>query len=82
MLAYALMGSSPQLVVGLLKVGWVAEFLSKPIVTGFVIGLTVLVIMGEVPKLVGITAPQGATTGYRRCLGTSARSTRPPPRSG
>jgi SulP family sulfate permease len=102
MLAYALMGSSPQLVVGpvstvsvlsgsmvdslrplneaqaiaytvalalgaglvliaagLLRVGWLAEFLSKPIVTGFVIGLTLLVIVGEAPKLLGIPAPQG-----------------------
>ena len=30
-----------------------AEFLSKPIVTGFVLGLTVLVILNEVPHLLG-----------------------------
>lgn len=40
--------------LGLLKVGWVSEFLSKPIVTGFVFGLTVLVILGEIPKMVGV----------------------------
>lgn len=43
------------IVAGLLRVGWVAEFLSKPIVTGFVFGLTLLVILGEVPKMVGVT---------------------------
>ncbi|HET9647627.1 MAG TPA: SulP family inorganic anion transporter [Microlunatus sp.] len=37
-----------------LRIGWVAEFLSKPIVTGFVLGLTVLVILGELPALLGI----------------------------
>lgn len=42
-------------VAGLLRVGWVAEFLSKPIVTGFVFGLTLLVIIGEIPKMVGVT---------------------------
>ena len=36
------------------RIGWVAEFLSKPIVTGFVLGLTVLVILGELPSLLGI----------------------------
>ena len=43
--------------VGLLRVGWVAEFLSKPIVTGFVWGLTILVIVGEIPKMIGVPVP-------------------------
>ncbi len=46
-------------VAGLLRIGWVAEFLSKPIVTGFVLGLTVLIIVGEIPALIGIPTPQG-----------------------
>ena len=37
-----------------LRIGWVAEFLSKPIVTGFVLGLTLLVILGELPSMLGI----------------------------
>lgn len=48
------------LVAGALRVGWVAEFLSKPIVTGFVFGLTVLVVLGEAPKMLGIPAPSGS----------------------
>ena len=46
-------------VAGFLGIGWMAEFLSKPIVTGFVLGLTVLVILGEVPHLLGVATPQG-----------------------
>ena len=46
------------IVAGLLRVGWVAEFLSKPIVTGFVLGLTILIIVGEIPNLVGIPVAQ------------------------
>ena len=49
--------------LGLLKVGWVAEFLSKPIVTGFVFGLTVLVILGEVPKMVGVPVTSSGVLG-------------------
>jgi sulfate permease, SulP family len=44
---------------GFLRIGWVAEFLSKPIVTGFVLGLTILVILNEVPHLVGVPTPAG-----------------------
>ena len=40
-----------------LRIGWVAEFLSKPIVTGFVLGLTMLVILGELPQSAGHHRP-------------------------
>ena len=102
LLAYAVLGSSPQLIVGpastvaivsgslvadiardnpqdavaitsalavaaglvlvlagLLRISWLAEFLSKPIVTGFVLGLTVTIIIGEVPTLLGFPKPSG-----------------------
>src|SRR6476469_11254578 len=48
------------------RIGWVAEFLSKPIVTGFVLGLTVLVIIGELPNLTGIP---GWAASRRWCSG-------------
>src|SRR3954451_20409740 len=47
------------LLAGLLGIGCVAEFLSKPIVTGFVLGLTILVILGELPYLLGLPTPSG-----------------------
>ena len=40
-------------VAGVLRISWLAEFLSKPIVTGFVLGLTLTIIIGEVPTLLG-----------------------------
>ena len=57
--AIALAAGLVLVVAGLVRVGWVAEFLSKPIVTGFVLGLTVLVIVGELPNLLGIPVPPG-----------------------
>lgn len=102
LLAYAVLGSSPQLIVGpastvaivsgslvadiardnpqdavaitsalaiaagivlvlagLLRISWLAEFLSKPIVTGFVLGLTLTIIIGEIPTLLGFPKPSG-----------------------
>jgi sulfate permease, SulP family len=49
--------------VGLLRVGWIAEFLSKPIVTGFVFGLTLTIIVGELPALLGVPKPPGNLIG-------------------
>ncbi len=49
--------------VGLLRIAWVAEFLSKPIITGFVFGLTLTIVIGELPTLLGITKPDGDLIG-------------------
>jgi SulP family sulfate permease len=57
--AIALAAGVVLILAGFLRVGWVAEFLSKPIVTGFVFGLTILVIIGELPNLLGIPVTPG-----------------------
>ena len=57
--AIALAAGAVLVLAGVLRVGWVAEFLSKPIVTGFVFGLTILVIIGELPNLLGIPVTPG-----------------------
>ena len=57
--AIALAAGAVLVLAGFLRVGWVAEFLSKPIVTGFVFGLTILVIIGELPNLLGIQVTPG-----------------------
>ncbi|MGZ4615788.1 MAG: SulP family inorganic anion transporter [Actinomycetes bacterium] len=59
------------LAAGLLRIGWVAEFLSKPIVTGFVLGLIILVILGEVPHLLGVPTPRGQVVERLGALGGS-----------
>ena len=57
--AIALAAGAVLVLAGFLRVGWVAEFLSKPIVTGFVFGLTILVVIGELPNLLGIPVTPG-----------------------
>ena len=56
---------------GFVGIGWMAEFLSKPIVTGFVLGLTLLVILNEVPHLVGVPTPAGKVIERVSALGSS-----------
>ncbi|MEI2715900.1 MAG: SulP family inorganic anion transporter [Candidatus Nanopelagicales bacterium] len=46
--------------IGVLRLGWVTDFISRPVITGFSIGLSLVVIVGELPHLLGIpvTTPQ------------------------
>jgi SulP family sulfate permease len=45
------------LLLALLRMGWIASFLSKAVVTGFLAGAAVDVVIGELPKLTGTSAP-------------------------
>ncbi len=47
--------------VGLLRVGWIAEFLSAPIITGFLAGVAVIIVVHQLPDLLGLPAPSGTT---------------------
>ena len=47
------------LVGGIARLGWAAEFMSRPIVTGFVFGLVLLIILGEIPSLLGLPPVSG-----------------------
>jgi SulP family sulfate permease len=44
------------LVFALLRLGWIARFLSKAVITGFLAGAAVDVVIGELPKLTGTDA--------------------------
>ena len=104
LIAYAVLGSSPQLIVGplatmaaisgsvvvslsdgnasnavaitcalaiatglvliaaaALRLGWIAEFLSRPILAGFISGLVILIIVGQLPDLLGVKGGSGNT---------------------
>ena len=49
------------LVAALLRLGWIAEFLSRPILAGFVSGLVILIIVGQLPDLLGVKGGPGNT---------------------
>ena len=48
------------LALAVLRMGWIARFLSKPVVTGFLFGAAIDVVVGELPKLSG-TSAEGRT---------------------
>jgi SulP family sulfate permease len=46
--------------VGLLRLGWIAEFLSAPIITGFLAGVAVIIVVHQLPDLLGLPAVSGS----------------------
>jgi high affinity sulfate transporter 1 len=44
------------LALALLRMGWIAQFLSKAVITGFLAGAAVDVVIGELPKLTGTSS--------------------------
>ena len=46
-------------VAGLLRLGFLADFLSRPVMTGFVFGLAVFVAIRQMPKVLGIEGGHG-----------------------
>jgi sulfate permease, SulP family len=47
------------LVAGLLRIGWLADLLSIPATTGFLAGISIHIIVGQLPALLGIDSPHG-----------------------
>ena len=47
------------LLFGLLRMGWVANFIPAPVLRGFIQGLVWVTIIGQVPKLLGIEGGSG-----------------------
>jgi sulfate permease, SulP family len=45
--------------IGLIGLGWIAEFLSTPIVTGFLSGVAVIIVIHQLPDFFGMPAPGG-----------------------
>ena len=47
------------LAAGLLRLGFLANFISEPVLKGFIIGLALTIIIGQVPKLFGVEREDG-----------------------
>lgn len=44
------------LIAGVLRLGFIANFLSKPVIVGFMHGLAVVIIVAQLPKVLGVKA--------------------------
>ena len=44
------------LLLALFRMGWISQFLSKAVITGFLFGAAIEVVIGELPKITGTSA--------------------------
>ncbi len=59
--AFVLVTGLVFLAAGLAKLGFITQFLSKPVMDGFVTGLAIFVAVGQLNKLFGVPKPEGNT---------------------
>ena len=59
--AFVLVTGLVFLAAGLAKLGFITQFLSKPVMDGFVMGLAIFVAVGQLNKLFGVPKPEGNT---------------------
>jgi sulfate permease, SulP family len=57
----AVMAGVIVVLVGLLRLGWIADFLSAPIITGFLAGVAVIIVVHQLPDLLGLSSVSGST---------------------
>ena len=57
--AMALVTGVLALAAGLLRLGFIANIISEPVLKGFIIGLALTIMIGQVPKLLGIEKTPG-----------------------
>jgi SulP family sulfate permease len=51
--------------VWLLRLGWISQFLSAPIITGFLGGVAVIIVVHQLPDLFGVKGASGGSTVHR-----------------
>jgi SulP family sulfate permease len=57
--ALAITTGAAALVAGVLRLGFLASFISEPVIKGFIVGLALVIIIGQVPGLLGIEKGSG-----------------------
>jgi SulP family sulfate permease len=58
--ALALMVGAILIAGGLIRLGWIADLLSKPVITGFLAGISVHIILSQAPTVLGIPSIGGS----------------------
>ncbi|WP_062071888.1 SulP family inorganic anion transporter [Demequina sediminicola] len=48
------------ILAGVLRLGFLASFISEPVLKGFIVGLALTIIAGQIPGLLGVEKPEGA----------------------
>src|ERR1700688_3584536 len=81
---YLVLAASLALMVGLLlvfagifRLGWIADLLSIPVTTGFLAGISVHILVSQLPGILGVQAPGGAMLHRMASLAMHLNETNP-----
>jgi MFS superfamily sulfate permease-like transporter len=77
--ALAMMVGGLLLFAGLMRAGWIADLLSIPVTTGFLAGIAIHIIVGQIPDLLGIAVPRADVIGQLRDILRQLPRTNPYP---
>src|SRR3977135_530635 len=58
--ALALMVGFLLLAAGIFRLGWIADLLSTPVTIGFLAGISVHILISQMPAILGLTSPNGS----------------------
>jgi SulP family sulfate permease len=58
-MALAIATGAAALIAGLLRLGFLASFISEPVIKGFIVGLAMTIVIGQVPKLLAVPKHEG-----------------------
>ncbi len=64
--ALALLAGIILLIAGIARFGFISDFLSKSVVTGFIFGIALTIIIGQLPKVLGV--PGGSGTFFEQLV--------------
>src|SRR5665647_3386916 len=73
----ALMVGLLLLFAGIFRLGWIADLLSIPVTTGFLAGISVHILISQLPEILGVAAPGGAMLQRIATLATHLNETNP-----
>jgi len=56
----AVMIGATLVLAGIIRAGWIADLLSIPVTTGFLAGIALHIVIGQLPAVLGIATPHGS----------------------
>jgi MFS superfamily sulfate permease-like transporter len=62
---------------GIIRLGWIADLLSKPVITGFLAGISIHIVLSQAPTVLGLPNIGGALSDRMAALATHLPETNP-----
>jgi SulP family sulfate permease len=75
--ALALLVGAMLIAGGIIGLGWIADLLSKPVITGFLAGISIHIVLSQAPTVLGVPSVGGTLSDRMAALATHLGATNP-----